>query len=153
MFQTRNKLPALVARLLPLVVTLAIASGCAYESPRPVFPIDQPIADSLIAGRWTCTSPNEPEMRVTISESRPREYAIEISASGRNTARLRGFIGRDGQTTILNLQQIGASDMISRDRYAAVRYAHRDGGSLDVDVLKSRENGADVYTPLLHCVR
>ena len=138
--------------LISLISMLAMASGCAYESPQPIFPAGRPIADRSLVGRWTCTSPNEPETTATISESRPREYSIELSAPGRNTVRLRGSVARAGQTTVLNLQQIEGTDLISKDQYAAVRYTRKADGSLDVAVLKSREGGVTRYDQLLHCV-
>ena len=140
------------ARYMTLFMALALAGGCAYESSRPIFPADQAIDDPSIGGGWKCTAADEPEMSAVIVETRPREYEIELSASGKTVARLRGFVTRSGGSTILNIQQIGESNMIGRNRYAAVRYVRAANGSLDVSVLRSRTNGRDIYNDLLHCM-
>ena len=138
--------------LLALLSALWLAAGCAYESTQSVFSPDGSIADPSVAGQWTCTAPKEPTSTLTITESSPRQYALEMSAPGLKTVHFRGFITRTGESTVFNVQQIGANDLIDKDKYAAVRYAHLADESLDVAMLKSRRDGVDVYDELMHCI-
>ena len=141
------------AKALVVLGLSLIAAGC-YESATPLSPASEAIADTALVGTWSCVSPTEPDRPVVrISESRPREYAIELTEPGKKGARLRGFVTRTGPSMLLNLQQVGASDLISANRYAFVRYAYRPDKSVAMDWLKERTSSGDVFEPLLRCAR
>ena len=57
------------------------------------------------------------------------------------------------QGDVLNLHQVGASDLISANRYAFVRYACQPDTSVAMDWLKDRTSSGDVFEPLLRCTR
>lgn len=133
---------------------LTLASGCPFEQARPLGPASQAVADATLVGAWMCTEPSEPEvhMTVAVTESVRRTYSIVLSAPEKKTARLRAFITRTGSTSILNVQQIGGSDLVSTGKYAFVRYVRQADGSLTLDAMK-RANGVDTFDDLLRCVR
>jgi hypothetical protein len=133
---------------------LTAAPGCPFEQSQPLRPAAQAVADSTLLGAWTCVEPGEPQVTgtLTVTGNRGRTYSIVLSAPERKTARLRAFITRRGETSILNVQQIGGSDLISTGKYAFVRYVHQPDGSLTLDAM-NRANGVDTFDTLLRCVR
>jgi hypothetical protein len=136
----RFRVGACACAVICACTTLTSAAGCPLELPEPLRPASQAVADASLVGGWTCAGSGEADATVTVSQNPARTYTIELSAPGRATARLRAFITRTGQTAILNVQQIGGSDLVSTGRYAFVRYVRQRDGSLNLDSL-IRANG------------
>ena len=133
---------------------LAAIPGCPAESREPLGPLADAVTDPSLPGRWTRVTAEDPEMTITVSESRAREYPIEIAAPGKKAARLLAFLTRADQGPTLNVRQIGAgSRLVSSNRYVRVRYARAPDGALAVTVLTEHDNAPATYDPLLRCRR